>query len=305
MNSHSYFWRHPDQLADLRKQLAAIPMGEGKLRAWCAGCAHGQEAFSVAALLLSLGRDFEIVATDICADNIALARKGIFPVRDSEVLPDSVRRVIQETEGGFKLRNEVLQRIDFKVDDLRASRVHGPFDLILCRNVLIYFTLGESQSALKFFSELLSPKGLLVLGYAEAALADSSKFCSTGRHATYRLPPTPASVPAHLPPIEENSTSSLLLAKKAFAAGQLREAKQLFQETLEWDPVPQISYYFLTLLAIDLNELSGLRERLRQLKEDLDFSDAISIQTLAAHGITPARFQRTLTRLFEKYEVPS
>lgn len=301
MNSHSYFWRHPDQLNDLQRQLSALPASDRALRVWSAGCAHGQEPYSVAALLGELGRDFQILATDICPSNIAIASEGILHSSGTKNFPERLKRFFEPVEKGFRLKPELLGKISFKVDDLRDSKVKESFDLIICRNVLIYFSPTESRDALELFRARLSETGLLVLGYAESTLSNVAEFSSTGRHATYRREAKVVQ-PTSAPRQESVVPRPLERAVKAFAAGRLEEAKKLFEETLAMRPVPQISYYFLTLLAVDLDDVGDIQNQIKQLRADLDFSDEVSRQTLAAHEISPKRFQKTLSRLFARYE---
>ncbi len=176
----SQFFRNPSTFAHLQQrilpQLIAGARAEGRktLRLWSIGCAGGEEPFSLALLLESVApRDltFSILATDISPRMLELGRQGLFdPVRLTEV-PAMLRERYFTPEGRFyRLHPRVREQVHFELRDLMAPDPLPPADLILCRNVLIYFSPDEQERALFRLAEALPAGGYLVLGRTECLL---------------------------------------------------------------------------------------------------------------------------------------
>ncbi len=167
------FWRHPEQLVALARVASSRP---GPVRIWSAGCATGEEPYSVAIALLEAGRRAggdTILATDVSARGLEAARAATYGARALRRLPPGIadrwlepgtrRRVAPEPRAlvGFERHNLVR-------DPPPAT---APFDAVLCRNVLIYFTPETAASVLYRLVAALVPGGLLVLGPVELPLA--------------------------------------------------------------------------------------------------------------------------------------
>jgi chemotaxis protein methyltransferase CheR len=168
-----------DQLRDpvLPRLAASLPPGR-PLRIWSAAASTGQEAYSLAILLreqprLFAGRPVEILATDISAGAIERARAGIYsqfevqrglPIR---TLLDNFR----QTEAGWEIRADLRRMVQFRVFNLLDDfTTLGRFDVVLCRNLLIYLDRPTKQRLLKKLAAALTPEGVLCLGGAESAL---------------------------------------------------------------------------------------------------------------------------------------
>jgi chemotaxis protein methyltransferase CheR len=163
---------------------------ERKLRVWCAACSTGQEAYSLALLIREhlpelLAWDLEILATDVSVPAIAAAREAIYS--ESELrrgLPDALRaawfRPVEATRERLddRVRRMVTFRVGNLLDDPGES---GPFDLVMMRNVLIYFDELTRTRVLRQVRRALNPGGLLLLGGAEATLPESLGY-RTVRH---------------------------------------------------------------------------------------------------------------------------
>jgi chemotaxis protein methyltransferase CheR len=160
----------------LPKLAAARPPGQ-PLRIWSAAASTGQEAYSVAMLVQELGsglggRNVEILGTDISEAAIARARSGLFS--QFEVQRGlSIRSLLdhfKQTEAGWEIRPALRKSVEFRVfnllDDVRPL---GRFDVILCRNLLIYFDTAAKQELLGKMADALAPGGALCLGAAESA----------------------------------------------------------------------------------------------------------------------------------------
>jgi chemotaxis protein methyltransferase CheR len=173
--SVSEFFRHPEQFELLRTEifpyLASFPL----IKVWSAGCATGEEPSSLAILLNELGllEKSRIFATDINPYLLELAKMQFFP---TEELKKS--RANYSTSGGmakfddniklfgsfFKVKEKLTKRILFHCHSLVQDGVFNEFELIVCRNVLIYFDAQAQQKALKCFADSLHPDGFLILG---------------------------------------------------------------------------------------------------------------------------------------------
>lgn len=176
------------EVAGQRKRALGVrPHG----RIWCAGASTGEEAYSVAALLdelvqnrprrdLDLG-DFGFLATDISPGVLEVARAGVYSERDvvRGVRPPYQRRYFTQQPVGWQVVEPLRRLIDFRrANLLDGASSAGPFDLILCRNVLIYFNEEARRRVCCRFHALLHPGGVLMLGAAENLYGVSGGFAS-------------------------------------------------------------------------------------------------------------------------------
>ena len=155
--------------------------GERKqIRVWSAGCSTGEEAYSLAMMLYEYfpadpAGSIDILATDISTRALDAARAGVWPRARSEEIPARYlkRFMLRGTgsqEGKMKAGRAIRSVIKFHRLNLNDTTypVAGPFDLILCRNVLIYFHVLSKARAINRLLDRLSPKGYLLLGHAES-----------------------------------------------------------------------------------------------------------------------------------------
>jgi chemotaxis protein methyltransferase CheR len=169
------FWRHPEQLAAIGRLTADAP---GPLAIWSAGCASGEEPHSVAIALLEagrVGRGDRILATDVSERALEAGREAVYGVRAMRKLPVSL--AARWFEPGFerRVRQEVRTLVEFRRHNLVADPAPaGPFDLVLCRNVLIYFDPATASAVLRRLAGALRPGGILVLGPVELPLASGT-----------------------------------------------------------------------------------------------------------------------------------
>lgn len=180
----TYFFREPEQLAFIRRtvlpELAARRDRRG-VRVWSAGCASGEEAFSLAILLheAGLARDAEILGTDISRARIAAARRGRYGPWSLRGVPDEVvSRYFRRRDGRYELAPAIRSMASFKYHNLPDGTSAPSFcdargaDLILCRNVLIYFDRDAVTSAAHRLLAALDDDGWLFLGASDPPLAD-------------------------------------------------------------------------------------------------------------------------------------
>lgn len=178
----SHFFREDHHFNTLRdefdRRLPELRSG-GTMRIWSAGCSQGQEAFSVAMTLAEhaadLSRfDLRILGTDIDKEVIEFARQGAFPVRLMSGVPQPLRdRYFEQIQSErsdphYRVRPELIEMIRFnELNLLGPWPMNRKFDVIFCRNVVIYFD-AETQARLwPRLRDALAPNGVLFLGHSE------------------------------------------------------------------------------------------------------------------------------------------
>ena len=175
------FLRNPPTFRALQESVlpalcrARAEAGRRTLRVWSAGCATGEEAYTVAILLHEVWRaeglrqSAVIYATDIDRRSLEVAKAGRYMARQlSGLAPETRARYFEEEEGGRARVVASIRRMVFvKRHDLRTPPPFRRLDLILSRNVLIYLTPEHQQRLLRAFAGVLNPGGILVLGKVE------------------------------------------------------------------------------------------------------------------------------------------
>jgi len=150
------------------------------IRAWSAACSTGQEPYSIAMQLLSecppeQGWRVEIVATDLSTRALAVAQEAEWPIDRAAQIPEQYRqefmlRGVGDRVGRMRASRALRERVQFTRLNLNdaAYDIAGPFDLIFCRNVLIYFTPEGRARVVDRLASYLAPGGLLFVGHAES-----------------------------------------------------------------------------------------------------------------------------------------
>jgi chemotaxis protein methyltransferase CheR len=188
--NETYFYREDHQLRCLTtdllaNRLAAKPLGE-PIRLWSVPCSTGEEPYSIAMWLLENwpqvdSHDIEIVGSDIDTRAVEGARQGVFGQRALMRLPPGIIAKYFETLGNGKWRiiESIRDSVCFSsVNLVEASetRSHGMFDVIFCRNVLIYFDDASRRVAAENLYENLHPGGYICLGHSESMSRISPLF---------------------------------------------------------------------------------------------------------------------------------
>jgi two-component system CheB/CheR fusion protein len=174
-------WRH------LREhtvpQLLAGLEADQPLRIWSAGCASGEEAYSLAMVLhealgsVAFGQRVKIYATDIDAEALTTARRATYPAKQLDEVPDElVMRYLEPIGDRFVVDAALRRAVVFGQHDLIADPPISRIDVLMCRNTLMYFTIEAQTAVLDRFHFALNPRGILVLGRSEALINRSSKF---------------------------------------------------------------------------------------------------------------------------------
>lgn len=186
--SHSEFFRTPLTFALLETLvLPAIAAertrtGRPEVRVWSAGCAGGQEPYSLAILLAELAAPHRIFASDIAEAELAAARQGVYGEAALRNVPLRHLRGCFEPRGvGFAILPRLRDAVDFSHHDLLDPRstcppasIFGDFDLIFCSNVLIYYRPDVRRMILDRLRGCLTSGGYLVTGEAERAIVEQA-----------------------------------------------------------------------------------------------------------------------------------
>lgn len=297
-NTHSYFWRHVDQLTALRGFLERFRNGP-EIAVWCAGCAQGEEAYSLAFLLEEMRLDGRIIGTDILPEALDRAKSGVYREGRLRQLPSAFRRRFRTVPSGFKVPENILEMVEFRNDDLRQSRLTGPFEVVLCRNVLIYFDGDTQASVLERLGRALKAGGLLVLGYSESSLLELPGFRRLDEHAIFeKLDGVLEGEGPPLPP----EICLLSEALGSYAQGHSKETGALFEAVLKERPDSLTTHYFKALYDLDNRRRESALRTLRWLADPERVFDAESDQFLDGHGVSRERFLLTIRRLIERLQ---
>jgi chemotaxis methyl-accepting protein methylase len=186
------FFRQPDQFAALAREV--LPGLEGPVVVWSAGCANGQEAYSLAMELAASGvPDWQVVATDISATAVARARAGRYSAAELTGLPAAHRRWLRPAGDQWEVDPVLRRRVRVERANLTARFPVDPgrCQVVFCRNVLIYLSRTVTESFLDRLAGWLAPGGLVFLGYSEAVLAPTPRLRVQRLGPTYALQVAP------------------------------------------------------------------------------------------------------------------
>lgn len=161
---------------------------EDTLRVWVPGCATGEEAYSVAMLLIEEAARhpeapaMQVLATDPDREAIGYAREGLYPASIQEdVSPERLRRFFLQEAKGYRVDPDLREVVLFAEHDLLSDPPFSALDLVCCRNVLIYLQRGVQEDVLKLFHYTLKPEGYLFLGTSESVDAPPDLFSTLDR----------------------------------------------------------------------------------------------------------------------------
>ena len=190
----SHLWRHEDQWTALGRQILPELAENGRVRCWSAGSSYGAEAFTLAAVARDSGvggteSRVEILGTDLDRRMVERARTGRFTAEDARTAPPGLLKKWFEPadDGGWQAKPELVRMTRFEVGDLlRMSVPTGRYDLIMCRNTVIYFT-EEVRDALHVrLAGALAPGGYLVVGTSERVADPRALGLESPFHFIYR-----------------------------------------------------------------------------------------------------------------------
>jgi len=193
LNNETYFFRDRamfDQLSlQVLPELARLREGKRKLSIWSVGCSTGQEAYSIAMLFAEQrarwrGWKIEILGTDVAGSVISSAREGSFSQFQIQRGLSVAQMVsfFEETRTGWRAGDALRSTVRFETHSvLDTPPEPGRFDLILCRNVLLYFDRDTRQRAFDRLAMAMAPDGCLMLGAGETTVGQTERFAPQPR----------------------------------------------------------------------------------------------------------------------------
>lgn len=169
-----------------------------RIRIWSAGCSTGEEPYSLAITLYEAVPDIDkwdikILATDLDANVIEHAKQAVYQIEklqgvNEKQLQRWFKRGSGNRQGMVKVRDEIKQMITFKrLNLLHNWPMRGPFDVIFCRNVVIYFDKTTQKLLFQRYAEILKPHGHLFIGHSESLYKVSERFRALGHTIYQRL----------------------------------------------------------------------------------------------------------------------
>jgi len=186
----TFFFRESAHFEYLRS--VAIPRlieqrrPQGRLRIWSAGCSTGEEPYSLAMLLLEhfpalRGWDVRILATDLSTRVLAQAREGVYDASRVKQVPAALAGKYFEPDPrngeSYRVSGAARAMVTFaRLNLMERWPMTGPFDVIFCRNVMIYFDKPTQEDLVRRFHALLSPGCLLVVGHSESLTGVAHAF---------------------------------------------------------------------------------------------------------------------------------
>lgn len=185
VNGETYFFRDPASLRAFSEEIVPerlLAAGhDGTLEVWSAGCATGEEAYSLSIVLhergVLPGRRVRILGTDLSPAHVRRARAAVYgPQALRATSPERRREHFEAAEGGlFRLKTQLASPALFEARSLLDESARGtPFDVILCRNVLIYLDEEARTRVVEILASRLKPGGYILLGASDALAAASS-----------------------------------------------------------------------------------------------------------------------------------
>jgi two-component system CheB/CheR fusion protein len=211
------FFRDRAAFDELEREVVPLLFHEkttgDQVRVWVAGCATGEEAYSVAMLLLEYAERLQsppaiqVFATDIDEAAIATAREGSYTETiEADVSMERLRRFFTKEPGGYHIKKNVRERVLFTVHNLIKDPPFSKLDAISCRNLLIYLNREAQVHIFEVFHFVLLPNGFLFLGNSESAEGAANLFATADKkqrifraesvaRARSRVPSLPLSVP--------------------------------------------------------------------------------------------------------------
>lgn len=202
------FFREPHHFSYIKDVLGPDLIKRSKagqpIRFWSAACSTGEEAYCLATTLYDLlpnadQRDIRILATDIDPDVIAKAEAGRYPIDQIDQIPQGLRKTMVVTDGQsgtFGIAAPIRRMISFgRLNLISDWPMRKPFDLIMCRNVAIYFDKETQAQLWQRFADCLRPGGHLMIGHSERLNGPASTKLQSVGITTYRRPNAAGSHP--------------------------------------------------------------------------------------------------------------
>ena len=164
------FFRNAELFAELENLLKTEYFSKKKnIKVWSAACSLGCEPYSIAMMFKENGfENYTIYATDVDSTILSKAKEGIYTETEIKNMPIKYLKYFKKIKNKYILSDEIKAMVKFKKSDLILDRYERGFDLILCRNVVIYFNVDIKEKIYKKFSLSLNNNGILFVGATES-----------------------------------------------------------------------------------------------------------------------------------------
>lgn len=216
--SVSNFFRDRASFEALAALIPQLFEGKGQsdtVRVWCPACATGEEAYSMAMMLIDYARTLDaspgiqVFGCDLDDDAVQAARAGFFPdAIAADLSEDQLRRFFLKEPSGYRVRREIREVVLFASQDLLKDAPFSRIDLLSCRNLLIYLNRAAQSRAMDIFYFALRSGGILFLGSSESVDDSSSQFAVLDKkHRIYRRLTSDRTV---IPPLPSDPSSRLV-----------------------------------------------------------------------------------------------
>jgi chemotaxis protein methyltransferase CheR len=268
----TYFARIPPQIRALQDLIlpSLLARGDRRIRIWCAGCSTGEEPYTIALLLAKLlptgapGWDVRIIGTDINNAALAAAREGRYGPRAVRLLDDNDLASYFVRDGkGWRVVDELRTMVEFRQHNLIADPPPSPrLDLILCRNVLIYFDRPVMLDVVEAMHASLVPGGWLLLGHSETLwrLYDGFELVRHDDAFLYRRYPQRPAIVRRPPPLRrplpapQAQPDPLVEIRDALGAGAYAAAVELAARHVAQAPLSAQLHYLHGLALVEVGQ---------------------------------------------------
>ncbi|MDE8654428.1 CheR family methyltransferase [Novosphingobium album (ex Liu et al. 2023)] len=188
--NHTFFYREAHHFEhfehELRPDLIARLKAHQPVRLWSAGCSSGEEVWSLVMTMLGPDRaagqalaraDLRVLASDVAPHAIRRAEEAVYPAKDLKPVPDALRRAwTSESDGTAAIGETMRAIVRFRMLNLLGEwPISGKFDVIFCRNVMIYFDNPTKERLVQRFLDALTPDGFLYIGHSERVSGPASR----------------------------------------------------------------------------------------------------------------------------------
>ena len=250
---------------DIMPKLFAKKRSSEQVRIWCAGCATGEEAYSLAMLCSEMttgtidAPKVQIFATDIDETAISVAREGLYTINDAaDVSPERLRRFFSKEGDEYRVRREIREMVMFANHNLIKDPPFSHLGLVTCRNLLIYLNNTAKERVMETMHFALEPGGYLFLGSSESVDGSSDLFGTYSReHHVYQSRQTGQrhfAVPESLPTFKFEPAPSRSSKWQETTALERLTFGELHQQLLEQYAPPSV-------IINEENEVVHLSER--------------------------------------------
>jgi chemotaxis methyl-accepting protein methylase len=317
------FFRHPDQFAALERNL--LPALPPPVTIWSAGCANGQEAYSLAMVLAGSGcSDWQVLATDISSTAVARTSAGRYTMAELAGLPAPHRRWLRQAGEAWEVDPALRQRLQVQRINLteRFPCEAGRCQVVFCRNVLIYLARAEVAAFMDRLGSWLAPGGAVFLGYSETLTAPIGRLrveqlgdawvlrrpaptSSAGAAPARRRPqatPVRAEVAGAAGTLE--ALAMVATGEAAAARGDLGSAVGDFRKAVYLDPDQPIAHF---QLGLALEAGGDVRSARRAYAAALGALDRCDPETVASglEGWRPSELGAVLRDKLAKARAPT